>query len=113
MNKKRQAVIARDVQEYVKTWYARASVGIGLGNGASLVRDSGLSDGQNASGALDLLSLLLIGFAGRSKKRQSLGSARGSLLGGGLLVLLGWQREHDELGTVLLQTLNIELQRLL
>jgi hypothetical protein len=92
---------------------ARASVGIGLGDGTSLVRNDGLGDGQNASGALDLLSLLLIGCAGRSKKRQSLGGARGSLLGGGLLVLLGWQGEHDELSTVLLQALNVQLQRLL
>ena len=98
----------KDMQVHV-----RASVGVGLGDSASLVCNGGLSDGQNASGALDLLGLLEVGLAGGSKKRQGLGSARGGLLGGGLLVLLGRQREHDELGTVLLQALSVQLQRLL
>ena len=106
--KKKQAIVRQHTDGHV-----RALVGIGLGDGASLVSNGGLSDGQNASGALVLLGLLEVGLAGGSEKRQGLGSARGGLLGGGLLVLLGRQREHDELGTVLLQALSVQLQRLL
>jgi hypothetical protein len=96
-----------------KTWHVRALLGIGLGDGASFVSNSSLGDGQNAGVARHLHGLLLIGIAGRSEKRQGLGGTRGSLLGGGLLVLLGGQREHDELSAVLLQTLSVQLQRLL